>query len=269
LKILANKHLKAMVGFIKNDETVYHASSLSFFTIFAITPTLLIFISVLSYAADMEQTIMQMKDFLFRLLIPTHRTIIESYIDSFFANSGKMGIIGVIYVLVTSMMFFLNYEFVINRIFNTKTRNFLQTITIYSLITILSPIALALSIYLSSGFQKIVVLMNIKSIDASSLLPFFIIWALFFINYKISPNKLMLFKPVLISSFTASLVWYMAKNAFVQYIFYNKTYVSLYGSVSILIIFFLWIYVSWMIFIYGLELAKFLEDREERKSLFG
>ena len=45
----------------------------------------------------------------------------------------------------------------------------------------------------------------------------------------------------------------------------NTTYVSLYGSLSVMIIFFLWVYLSWMIFLYGLQIAKFLEVREEKE----
>lgn len=263
MKLLNNKPIKIVIDFIKNDETVYHASSLSFFTIFAIIPTLLIFVSILSQVGNIEE----IKNFLFSLLIPTHRATIENYIDTFFQNSAKMGYIGIFYIVATSMMFFLNYEIVINRIFNTKSRTTIKTIAVYSTITILSPFVLVLSIYLSSEVQKFLYFLDIKNIKTLSFLPFIIVWLLFFINYKISPNKLMLFKPVAIASFIAALAWNIAKEAFVQYIIYNKTYTTLYGSISTLIIFFLWIYLSWMIFIYGLEFTKFLEKIFEKDKI--
>ena len=253
--------------FFKNDETPYHASSLSFFTIFAITPTLLIILSVLTYIIGVEETVTQIKSFLFELLIPTHQGVIEKYLGTFFVNSTRMGYIGFVYILVTSMMFFQNYEYVVNRIFETHNRNIFHAFLTFWILTLLSPVALFLSIYLSGEAQKVIAWIGVgKTIDTATFLPFMIIWMLFFINYKISPNKKMLFKPVLIASLTAATVWYLGKSLFIYYIIHNTTYVSLYGSLSVMIIFFLWVYLSWMVFLYGLELARFLELREEKKT---
>ena len=140
--------------FFKKDETPYHASSLSFFTIFAITPTLLILLSILTYLVGVETTVTQIKAFLFQLLIPTHQAVIEKYITTFFDNSTRMGYVGLIYILVTSMMFFQNYEYVVNRIFNTKNRNLFHAFVTFWLLTFISPLALFLSIYLSGEVQK-------------------------------------------------------------------------------------------------------------------
>lgn len=256
----------AIYAFFKADETPYHASSLSFFTIFAITPTLLILISILTYLAGVEETVTQIKIFLFELLIPTHQGVIEKHLDTFFANSTEMGYIGLVYILVTSMMFFQNYEYVVNRIFDTHNRNIFHGFLTFWILTIISPVALFLSIYLSGEVQKVIAWIGAgETINTRTFLPFLIVWMLFYINYHISPNRRMLFKPVFIASFIAALVWYLGKNIFIYYIIHNTTYVSLYGSLSVMIIFFLWVYLSWMIFLYGLQIAKFLEVREEKE----
>jgi membrane protein len=52
-----------------------------------------------------------------------------------------------------------------------------------------------------------------------------------------------------------SIVFSISKNAFIEYVFYNKAYTTMYGSFAILMFLFLWIYVSWIIFIYGLKLC--------------
>lgn len=252
--------------FFKTDETPYHASSLSFFTIFAITPTLLIILSVLTYIVGVAETVIQIKAFLFELLIPTHQAVIEKQLEIFFANSTEMGYIGLVYVLVTSMMFFQNYEYVVNRIFDTHNRNIFHGFLTFWILTILSPVALFLSVYLSGEVQKAIAWIGAgEAIDTRTVLPFLIIWMLFFINYYISPNRRMLFKPVLIASLIAATVWYLGKNIFIYYIIHNTTYVTLYGSLSVMIIFFLWVYLSWMVFLYGLRIAKFLEEREEKE----
>ncbi|MCD8478665.1 MAG: YihY/virulence factor BrkB family protein [Sulfurospirillum sp.] len=98
-----------------------------------------------------------------------------------------------------------------------------------------------------------------------SLRPIFIIWLLIFVMYVVSAKTKIHLKSALLSSFVASLCWYISKNLFVYYVSYNKTYLSIYGSFSILLFFFLWIYLSWFIYLYGLKLCFLLNEKESAK----
>jgi membrane protein len=94
-------------------------------------------------------------------------------------------------------------------------------------------------------------------------LPYFIIWMVFYILYQVSANTHITISSALISSFIASLVWYLSKSAFVYYVVYNKTYTNIYGSIATLLFFFLWIYISWAIFLHGLKFCDLLNKGEE------
>jgi membrane protein len=96
-----------------------------------------------------------------------------------------------------------------------------------------------------------------------SIFPFLLLWAIFFIIYKIAINADVSTKAALISSLVVATVWGLAKNSFVQYVFYNKTYSTMYGSFSSLIFFFLWIYVSWIIVIYGMKLCYLIHTNPQ------
>ena len=58
-------------------------------------------------------------------------------------------------------------------------------------------------------------------------------------GYKIAVNANVAPRAAAISSFVVALVWGLAKNSFIHYVFYNKTYATMYGSLSALIFFFL------------------------------
>jgi len=83
---------------------------------------------------------------------------------------------------------------------------------------------------------------------------------------------LRMFFTLSISSLIISLVFSMSKNAFIYYVFLNKSYTTMYGSFAILMFLFLWIYVSWIIFIYGLKLCYIIDgiyknrDREQESK---
>jgi membrane protein len=102
-----------------------------------------------------------------------------------------------------------------------------------------------------------------EALKILELLPYLIIWFLFFLIYKISANVDISNRSAGISSFAVSLTWYMAKIGFVSYVLQNQTYATLYGSFSTLIFFFLWVYLSWIIFIYGLKLCYTIEKVAE------
>jgi len=261
-------HVKNLANLLKNlydDEITYYASSLSFYTIFTIIPLLLIVLSIFTYMPSFEDYYQSIKEIIFDSLMPTHTSAISEYIDQFLQNSGKLGVVGFVSVLIASMLFFQNYEFIVNKIYRSKQRSFWDSLSTYWTLVTLLPIALVVSFYLSSEINSLLNKSGISSaVNMINILPYLITWALFFVAFKISvfaKNS-----PALISSFATSTVWYIAKTIFVYYVFHNKTYSSLYGSFSILLFFFLWIYLSWIIYLYGIKLSYLIETNHNKDS---
>ena len=82
-----------------------------------------------------------------------------------------------------------------------------------------------------------------------------------FLIYKIIPNKKIRFKTALQAAFFTSLFWEVAKQLFGWYILHLGKFSILYGSLSTLAIFFLWIYYSSVILLLGGEVAFLLDRR--------
>ena len=256
------RHLFFFGKKLLDPELTYYASSLSFYTIFTIVPLLVIVLSLITNMPSFAEYYGMIKGFILENLMPVHSDAVTQYIDSFLQNSVKLGTIGFIMVVVASLLFFDNFEYIVNKIFHTKKRGIWESITTYWTLLTLSPMALAASFYVSA---KVEFFLNEHTaisawINIVTVFPYLIIWLLFFVIYKISANVKIDTRAAAISSFVIAISWSIAKNAFVYYVFYNKTYATMYGSFSILLFFFLWIYVSWIIFVYGLKLC-YLIDR--------
>lgn len=250
------------------DKLSYYSASLSFYTLFSIIPLLVIVLSIFTNLPLFEEVYSGIQTLLFENLMPTHSQEVLVHINGFVENSGKLGMVGVIYVLFASMMFFKNYDYIVNDIFESERRSFWSSVTVYWTLVTLTPIMMVLSFYVSLQIQ-IVLNKNpfTDGIHLLEILPFFIIWSIFFLTYKISANASVSNKAAGISSFIASLVWYIAKSGFVFYVLHNKTYMSIYGGLSTLLFFFLWIYISWAIFLHGLKFCHLLENDEEIKAI--
>ena len=98
------------------------------------------------------------------------------------------------------------------------------------------------------------------------LLPFFLTYCLFFLIYKIIPNKRVHFMSALQAALFTGLLWELAKHLFVWYVVHLAQYSIFYGSLSTLVILVLWVYYSSTILVVGGEFAYFLEEDRPRST---
>lgn len=254
------KEIKFWGSTFVDKELTLFAASLSFYTIFTIIPLLLIMLTLLTSLPSFSLYYESVKAFLLSNLLPLNSEAMMGYIDSFLANSAKMGVIGVVSIFLSSLLFFKNFEYIANKIFHSQPRSLWDSITTYWTLLTLTPIALGVSFYITGYIASLMAAHTLtQSLNLLALLPSLIIWGLFFLIFLIAANTKIEPKAALLSSFVVALVFSLSKNAFIYYIFYNKSYTTIYGSFSVLMFLFLWIYLSWVIFIYGLKLCYIVD----------
>lgn len=261
--------IKELVLDIIDSEVNYYAASLSFYTIFAILPLLLVTLSVVTSLPSFSEYYDRLKEMIFTAIIPTQTEVVSQYMDKFIDNSLKLGAMGLSYVVVTSVLFFKNYEYIISKIFGTKPRNFWESISVYWTMVTLIPVGIVISIYISGYVQLAIDERLSGSINIVKFLPYVLNWALFFVIYRISANVKITTKSALFSAFVAALLWSILKNMFVYYVLYNKAYASIYGSFSIMLFVMLWIYLSWVIVLYGFKLCAKLNNHDAKECADG
>ena len=267
LKIIFKNYYLFIRDFFKDlfdDRLGHYASSLSWSTLFSIIPLLVIFLSIFTKMPLFENMYDKVEKLIFSNLMPTDSKVIMEHINTYMENSDKLGYVGAFYVIFAAIMFFKNYDYIVNDIFDTPSRTLWQAVRTYTLLVIILPVLMALSFFLSSFIQSYLDKTSITSIiHLYSFLPYFIVWMIFYVAYQLSANIHIEVSAALISSFIASLIWYISKSAFIFYVVHNKTYASIYGSISTILFFFLWIYISWAIFIHGLKFCDLLNKDEE------
>ena len=265
-KILKNYYifLRDFLGDLFDDKIGHYASSLSWSTLFSIIPLLVIMLWVFTTLPLFDSVYQKMETLIFSNLLPTDSKEVMNYINTFMKNSYKLGYVGAFYVTFAAIMFFKNYDYIVNDIFNVPSRTVWGAVKTYLLLLIIIPTMMAASFYLSSFIQSYLDKNSItSSIHLLYFLPYFIVWMVFYVLYQTSANLRITVSAAMISSFITSLIWYLSKSAFVFYVLHNKTYASVYGSISTLLFFFLWIYISWAIFLHGLKFCDLLNRDEE------
>jgi membrane protein len=249
-----------------DDRLGYYASSLSWNTIFSIIPLLVIMLYIFTTLPLFQEMYANVQELIFSNLMPTQSKEIMDNINTFIANSDKLGMVGAFYVIFAAIMFFKNYDYIVNDIFELPSRGLIESIKTYLLLILLLPVMMGASFYLSTMIQSYLDKSEITSmIHIYSILPYIIVWSAFYIAYQLSANISISKRAAITSSFIASLIWYLSKSAFIFYVVHNKTYASVYGSISTVLFFLLWIYISWAVFLHGLRFCYLLDKNEDEE----
>jgi len=181
----------------------------------------------------------------------------------------SIGIVGVILLIWAALGLAVTIENTFNRVYNCPTgRPWVQRITIYwsvltlaPLLTLLSVTAMNFVVVSTEGISVLGWLWRILSPFASLLAT----WALLFLLFVLMPNTKVRRRPALVGSLIAAILWELAKWGFKLYVTRALFYSALYGSLALIPIFLLWLYLTWVIILFGLELTYTLQAMRGRK----
>jgi membrane protein len=204
---------------------------------------------------------------MFPSLDPTMRKSILKIVE----DRRIVGILGIGGLLWTSTWFFGSLGSALNIIFRVKKgRGLLQEKAVDLFMLVLAGTFLLISMALSSlitFFQGILFKFpfNIGFLFQPFLrylLPFLLTFGMFYLIYRIAPHKRIHSGIALKATFVATILWEVAKQLFGWYILHLGRFSMLYGSLSTLAIFLLWIYYTSAIFLFGGEIASLLEEEK-------
>lgn len=180
--------------------------------------------------------------------------VVEDYLSR--VSTGAITIVGVALVIWAATALLMTIERTFNRIWHVNVgRSFLQRIVYYSWILIFGPILLALGIFISTeyllrgGFET-GVLTYIRPV-----FPYAVSVGVLFFLYSMMPNTKVNALPALWGAAVATLLWAAIKFGFGLYLSKVVMYQAIYGILGIIPLTVFWIYVMWVIVIFGLQLT--------------
>jgi len=244
-----------------NDGCMYRASALTLTSLLAVVPLMLVTFSVLAAFPVFSSWGTSIQDFIFANFVPASGTVVQQYLMQFVKQAGQLSVIGFGVLLVTAVLMLFNIEQAFNVIWRVEVRRRgLVAFLMYWAILTLAPILLGISLAVSSY------LMSLSFIaDAATklglmkwlltLLPFLSAVLAFMILYVAIPNCSVPLKYGFMSALVAAILFEFAKYGFTYYIRSFHTYEILYGALAALPMFLLWVYLSWIIILFGAELC--------------
>jgi membrane protein len=241
------------------------SGSLSFTTILSIIPLLAVSFSIFHAFGGIEKFYGYVEPFILENLTEgageQAMQAIRLYVGK--AQSGAIGIGGLIGLILTSMSLLSSIENAMNAIWKVKnTRSVFQRIAAYWLLITLGPLALAVVIGLAGS----------GSFPLSKLLPsgietFLITICLFYVVYKWAPATWVRSAPAFAAASFVAVFWNLAGLGFAIYTKKVVSYDKLYGSLGAIPVFMLWIFIIWLIVLCGTALSVALQKRQYGNSV--
>lgn len=236
-----------------NNAILTRAGSLAFTTIIAIVPLLVLSLSVLSFLPLSDVARLHLQHFIFSNFLVNSAQMISSYVAVFVARAQSLSLISFTFLMVTAFTILFSLEDSLNVIWDTvRLRTWYRTLGLYLLILLFGPLLLTTSLLASfaliqymnqflPGYAKWVLM----------LVPLLLSYFSFLLIYKILPSCPVSWRSASIGAITAALLFESAKIIFAWYLQAFPTYKIVYGAISVLPILFIWIYICWVIFLFG------------------
>ncbi len=175
---------------------------------------------------------------------------------------GAIGAIGVLTLIYASISMLTEIERAFNNVYRAQVgKSWGKRIIQYWTIITLVPILLFSAFYASEQFRGIGVGF------AGSVVSVAITALLLLLAYEIIPNTRVHMRSGVVGALVAAILWELAKWGFRQYLGYSASYAKLYGSMALLPLFMLWIYLTWLIILFGLQVSYGLQHYDAAKRI--
>jgi len=257
---------------LEKNRAAQQAAALSYHTIFGVVPLaivmLLLFQSFSAYK-DVGQNV--------KTLVYDHLNLsgikstlpggeekmltdfIDDIIEGFFTglNKGSLTIVSGILVIWAALALLSTIEKAFNNIWHVaRGRSFLHRMINYWALLTLGPLLLGAGVYIGAQYTVVGQLQKtLLSHVGPAILSYIVATVSFFLLYFVLPNTKVNAKAAIWGAAAAALVWTAAKWGFGKYVTVFIPYSNVYGIVGLVPLGVLWIFITWLIVLFGLQLT--------------
>jgi membrane protein len=247
-----------------SDRCPRQAAALAFQTMLSMVPLLAVAVAVAS-TLELAPYQQRLTAFLEAHLVPESASAAGHQIIALASGirPKALGIAGGATLVLLSLTLLLNVEGVMNEIFRCQKSRRILTRTVTALLLLIgSPVTLGLSLYFTGDLLALPGFLNAS-------LPFLFTLTALFLSYWLLPHTGIKIKNALVAAFIAGVLFEGFKVGFAFYARHLGVTLSyVYGTFAILPLFMVWIYVAWLVFLFGAELNAALHEvrRHDRFS---
>jgi membrane protein len=254
---------RALVELV-NSQDLTHAAAIAYYALLSLFPFLLLTLSLLGSIAADEQDRLAVLTFVFRYF-PTQLDFVSTQLDAFRQTRVQIGVAGGLGLIWASLGVFGAITSAVNEAWGVeKQRSFWKHrmvsflmlvaaggVTILALLVV-SAVQVAEASWFGVMLSRFHWLTGLQSWILRYAAAILLTVAVGLVYYFI-PNAKTRFRDVWVGAILTGMLWALAFRGFSWYIGHNSQLTLIHGSIAAVVVFLLWIYVSAVILMYGVE----------------
>lgn len=242
------------------DRGPHSAAALTYTTLFAVVPMMTVTFAMLSAIPAFQGVGEQIQLYIFRNFIPSTGATIQEYLVAFTNQARQLTWFGVGFLMATALMMLLTIEKAFNVIWRVRQpRRGISSFLLYWAILSLGPLLLGAGFAMSTYITSLSLISGPHAlIGARTVLkamPLVLSVAAFTLIYAAVPNTRVPLRHAVVGGTFTAVLFEAAKQLFGLYVSYFPSYQLIYGAFAAVPLFLLWVYLSWMIVLFGAELV--------------
>jgi membrane protein len=251
------------------DQCLRMAASLSYTSLLAAVPLTAIAFAMLAAFPVFEGVRESFQDVLFANFLPDAAESMREHFDKFVRNTATLSAVGIVALALTAVLLLGTIESALNTIFRvTRPRHLGPRLLVFWAIITLGPLLLGASFSLSAYFFAATQWIGVDPAtgflgEAAKLLPTTIMMVLLAMFYITIPNRPVAVAGAVTGAVVAGLMMAVLRKGFGFYVTNFPTYQNIYGALSAVPIFLIWMYLSWAVVLLGATLAATISEWRE------
>lgn len=252
-----------------DDRCMQIASSLTFTSLLAIVPIVTVALTIITAFPVFGQMTAALQEFILENMVPASADVVASYTQQFTQNAARLTAVGIGFLFVTSIMLLLTIERAFNDIWRVRRpRPVVQRVFVYWTLITVGPVLMGASLSLTSWLvgQAVGLVQGLPGagVVLLSVVPVLLTSVALAILYLAMPNRRIRVQDALIGGLFGGVAFELMKRGFALYVAQFPTYTLVYGAFATVPIFLLWIYVSWLVVIFGAVVVAALPEWRDR-----
>jgi len=259
------RDLPAFLRFVlkrwSDDRCPQIAGSLTYTTLLAIVPIFAVGLALMSMSPFFEDVVTGIKVWLLLNLLPEiARQIIVVYMGQFAEHAARLTWYALAVVLAIAVWTMLIMDRSFNAIWRvTRSRPYWVLILGYMALIVAAPLLLVVSVtvttYIMALSEGVPGWASHAHGFALRAVPAAMSAIAFFLVYRIVPHRAVPYRHAALGAVVAAILFEAAKQLFTFYVRSSPTYSMVYGAFAAVPVFLVWIYLSWLVVLFGAELT--------------
>ena len=254
--------LLALVRRLYEDRGLQTAGSLTYTTLLALVPLITVALALSSAFPVFDQAIDALGRFVAAQLLPEGSAHITRKFGDFANSAAGVTAVGLVFLAIVALMLMMTVDEVLNRIFRVQRRRPLgQRLVVYWAVLTLGPVligtSLSISTFVVGGSLGLLDLGGFAKL-ALGLLTFLFTCAALTMLYMVVPFRRIEWRHALSGGIVAGVIFELTKRGFALYIAEFPSYALIYGAFAAIPIFLIWLYLSWVVVLFGATLTAML-----------